>query len=410
VQEQLLACIDVGFSETSAILGQLDREGHLHVVGATRVPTHGVARGGITDMDEAAHSIATVVERLHQLTGQSITSAYFSLTGTHIDSCNQRGTVAITPGDRDINIDDIQRVLDIAGAVTLKPDLIPLMIIPRTYAIDGQGGIKNPIGMSGHRLEVEAHIISGLASAHRNLLKCATLAGIEVEDVVVAPLASAEAVLSPGEREMGAILIDIGGNTADIAAFADGGIWRTAMLPFGGQRVTADISYVLRLPLVTAEALKLAYGNALPQRIPENETIDLALVQPGFQRTINRRYLASIIHACIDEILIMIRDKLRESGNDRIFAGGVVLTGGTAELPGIVELAEHIFEAPVRIGKPHSLYGTTETIVHPSFATAVGLLRFQEQAILDGMLRARNERTPWQQFADHLRHFFPFGN
>ena len=381
VQAQIVASVDIGSSKTAVVVGQIDREHHLHIVGASQVPTYGIKRGGIINMDEASSTIATALERAAHLTNQRIATAYFSITGQHIESVNHKGAIAITPSDRDIDATDVRRALDVAGAIPLDPSRLIMAIMPRMYTVDSQDGIKNPLGMSGHRLEVEAHIVSGASSAHRNLLKCAERAHIEVEDVVVAPLASAEAVLAPSERDMGTVMIDIGGGTTDIAVFADGGVWRTFMLPLGGALITDDIAYALRLPTPVAEALKIMYGVSTLDRVDPKEMIELGQFLPNCQEVVARRTLATIIQPRVEEMLTLIRDEIRRSGRERVLAGGVVLTGGTAELAGITETAATIFNAPVRIGAPHSLYGMTDAIIKPAYATAVGLLRWHEQAI-----------------------------
>ncbi len=408
MQEQIIASVDIGTSKTAVVVGQIDRERHLHIVGACQVPTHGIKRGGIVNMDEVASTIATAIDHTAHLTSQHLTGAYFSMTGTHIDSCNHSGAIAITPADRDIDIGDVRRVIDVAGAIPLDPNRLIMAITPRTYTVDSQDGIKNPLGMSGHRLEVEAHIVTGASSAHRNLLRCAERAHITVEDVIVSPLASAEAVLAPGERELGTVLIDIGAGTSDIAIYADGGVWRTLMMPLGGRLITDDVAYALRLPTPVAEALKITYGSAMPARIDPEEMIELGQFLPNCPEVVARRTLASVIQPRIEEMLIFICDEVRRSGRERIFAGGVVLTGGTAELAGITELAAEVFNAPVRIGAPHSLYGMTDAIVKPAYATAIGLLRWHEQALCNAMYDAqpRGFFARPRSWLSGLRHLF----
>lgn len=386
VHEQVIASVDVGSVKTAVVVGQIDRDRHLHILGASQAPTFGMKRGGVVNMDEVANAIAVALERVAHLTGQRLTSAYFSISGNHIASTNHTGAVAITPTDRDIDAADVKHVLDVAGAIPLEAHRLIVAVMPRAYRIDGQDSIKNPIGMSGFRLEVEAHVVTGAQSAYRNLLKCAERAHIEVEDIVVGSLAAAEAVLAPSERDLGTVLIDIGGGTADIAIFADGGVWRTLTLPLGGSLITDDIAYGLRLPMPVAEALKTQYGAATPDRIAATEMVELGQFLPNCQEVVARRTLASIIQPRIEEMLTMIRDEVSRSGRDRLLAGGVVLTGGTAELAGITEVAAQIFDAPVRIGAPHSLDGVTETIVQPAFAAAVGLLRWHENALAGDVL------------------------
>ncbi len=381
MREQILAGVDVGTTKTAVVLGQIDRERRLQIRGMAETPTQGMRRGGITNMDEVANSIAVALERAAQMTGVRPTTVYCAITGPHMESCNHRGAVAITPAHRDIDAEDVAHVLDVAGAIPLDPNRMILAVLPRMYLIDGQDGIKNPLGMTGYRLEAEAHVVTGALSAYRNLLKCAERARLAVDDVVVAPLASAEAVLAPSERDLGVTLIDLGGGTADVAMYVDGGVWRTFMLPLGGQFITDDIAYALRLPIPIAEALKIHYGVAIPARVGADETISLGQFLPNCQEAISRRALGDIIHARAEEILTLLRDEIRRSGRERAFAGGVVLTGGTAELVGITDLAAQIFDAPVRLGTPHSLYGATENLIRPSYATAVGLLRWHEQVL-----------------------------
>ena len=399
MREQLLASVDIGSTKTAVVVGQFDREQHLHILGAVQVPTYGMKRGGIIHMDEVANSISVALERSSHLVGRRPMSVYCSMTGGHIESTNHRGAVAITPMNRDIDTQDVARVLDVAGAIPLDANRMIFAVMPRTYIIDGQDGIKNPFGMSGYRLEAEAHIVTGSTSAYRNLLKCAERAHVEIEDVVVSALASAEAVLAPSEREAGTVLIDIGGETADVAIFADGGVWRTFMLPLGGNLITDDIGHGLRVPAPVAEALKTQYGAATPNRIPPQENIDLGQFLPNCHEVVARRTLATIIHARTEEMLLLIRDEVHRTGRERVLAGGVVLTGGTAELAGITEIAAQVFDAPVRIGAPHSLYGVTDSIIHPAFATAVGLLRWQEQAL--AIMPRGGQRNPlaamWQR-------------
>lgn len=379
MRDYLIAGVDPGATKTAVVVGQITPERHLHILGAAQSPTQGMRRGGITDIDEVANSIAVTLDRVMHLTGQRIPSAYFSITGAHLESSNHRGAVAITPTERDIAMADVQHVVEVAGAIPLEANRMILVVAPRTFMVDGQDGIKNPTGMSGYRLEVDAHIVTGSTAAYRNLVKCAERAHIAAEDVIVAPLASAQAVLSPSEREQGVVLIDLGGGTADVAIFVNGEAWRTFMMPLGGSLITDDIAYALRLPAPIAEEIKLHYGVATPARIPPEELIDLSQFLPNCQQVVPRRALANLIFPRVEEMLTLIRDEVHRSGHQHALATGVVLTGGTASLPGIVEIAAQVFDAPVRVGTPHSLYGVTDMVLNPAFATAIGLLRWHEQ-------------------------------
>lgn len=401
----MVAGIDIGSQKIAVIIAHIDRQGRMQILAASQAPSSGMRRGGITNLDEVANSLVVAQERASHLANTPITSAYCSITGAHISSLNHRGTIAITPADRDIALHDVERVLDLAGTIQLEAERQIIAVMPRTFLIDGQDGIKNPIGMSGHRLEVEAHVVTGAISAYRNLMKCAARAKLEIEELVVSSLASAEAVLAPSEREMGTVLIDLGAGTADVAIFVDGGVWRTFMLPLGGQLITDDIAYGLRLPTPIAEELKKQFGSAVPGRIPPTEMIELSQYLPNCHEVIARRTLASIIAPRTEEIFQLIASEIARSGHDRLMAGGVVLTGGSAELAGITDLASEVFDAPVRIGAPHSLYGATSSVLKPGFATAVGLLRWHE-----GMLGAMPQHPMsfggWSALWGTLRRFF----
>ncbi len=406
VREHFVAGVDVGSQNITVVIGQIDRQGHMHIVGAAQAPSFGMKRGGIINLDEVVNALSVALERAAHLISHPLKTAYFSVTGAHVESGNHRGAVAITPSNRDIDFDDVQRVLDGAGAIPLDAERQIIAIMPRIYAIDGQEGIKNPIGMSGHRLEVEAHIVTGAISAYRNWMKVAARAHIEIEDFVLASLASAEAVLAPSEREMGTVLIDLGAGTADVAIYADGGVWRTFMSPLGGQLITDDVAYGLRLPTPIAEEIKKHYGSALPRRVDPDETIELSQFLPNCQEVVKRRALASIIAPRAEEMLTLIGTEIKRSGRERLLAGGVVLTGGTADLAGITDLASEVFDAPVRIGAPHSLYGATANVAAPSFATAVGLLRWHEQ-MLGGT--ASSQSSPFgglESWFAGIRHIF----
>ncbi len=371
----------------------IDRENQLRILAASQVPARGVKRGGITNIEDVSQGMVELTERVEQLSNQKITHIYLSMTGKHIESYNHTGAVAISPAERDISLDDVTRVIDVAGSVPLENNRSILAVIPRTYIIDGQDGIKNPVGMSGHRLEVEALIISGISSLQHNLVKCANAAHLQADDIVVSALASAEAVLSPGEREMGVIMVDIGAGTSDVAVFVEGGPLRTFSLELGGNLISDDIAYALRLPAQIAESIKVSYGSTFYPPIPEDEMIDLNTFMSDCHEVLPRRVLAEkIIYPRVEEMLVKIRDEIRRTHQDKFHTSGVVLTGGSAQLVGIAEVASRIFEAPVRIGAPHSLYGASDSILNPAYSTVIGLLRWQQQALAQGMFDDSNKR------------------
>lgn len=376
MQERVIVGIDVGTTKICVLVGELDRDGKLNIVGVGTCPSQGLRRGVVVNIEETVTSIAAALDRAERLSGKKITTAYVGITGSHITSENSKGSVAITPSHRDIVQNDISRAIEVARAIAIPANREVIHVIPRGYVVDGQEGIKNPIGMSGFRLEVETHIITGAVSSIQNLIKCVQKAHVEIEDLVLEPLASSEAVLVEGETDLGVALVDIGGGTTDVAVFADGAIWHTVALPIGGNLITSDIAVGLRLPLGVAEELKVTYGHCDPSKIAEDDMIDLSQFMPDCNDLVPRKLLAEIIYYRVEELLEMVRDELRKSGYDGLLPAGVVLTGGTAELPGILELASETLDLPARVGVPLGLYGLADSLSRPAYATAVGLLQW----------------------------------
>jgi len=374
VQERVIVGIDVGTTKICALVGELDRDGKLNIVGVGTCPSQGLRRGVVVNIEETVTSIAAALDRAERLSGKKIKSAYVSITGSHIASENSKGFVAITPSHRDIEENDISRAFEVARAIAMPASREIIHVIPRGYVIDGQEGIKNPIGMSGFRLEVETHIITGAVSSIYNLMKCVDKAHIDIEDRVLAPLASGAAVLDDGETDLGVALADIGAGTTDIAVYVDGAIWHTVALPIGGNLITSDIAIGLRLPVGIAEELKITYGHCDPSAIDEDDMIDLSQFMPDCDDLVPRKLLAEIIQARVEELFCLVREELRKSGYDGLLPAGIVITGGTAELPGILEMAGQILDLPVRIGSPLGLHGIADSINRPAYSTAVGLL------------------------------------
>ncbi|MBO0795259.1 MAG: cell division protein FtsA [Ktedonobacteraceae bacterium] len=374
MQERVIVGIDVGTTKICVLVGELDRDGKLNIVGVGTCPSQGLRRGVVVNIEETVTSIAAALDRAERLSGKKIDAAYVGIAGNHIDSENSKGFVAISPSHRDIVQNDISRAIEVARAIAIPANREVIHVIPRGYVVDGQEGIKNPIGMSGFRLEVETHIITGAVSSIHNLIKCLHRAHVEIEDLVLEPLASSEAVLADGETDLGVVLVDIGGGTTDIAVFADGAIWQTVILPIGGNLITSDIAIGLRLPLGVAEELKVTFGHCDPESIDENDMIDLAHFMPDCNDLVPRKLLAEIIQARVEELFSMVHEEIKKSGYDGLLPAGVVITGGTAELPGILELAGQTLEMPSRVGAPLGLHGLADSINRPAYATAVGLL------------------------------------
>jgi cell division protein FtsA len=376
VQERVIVGIDVGTTKICVLVGELDRDGKLNIVGVGTCPSQGLRRGVVVNIEETVTSIAAALDRAERLSGKKITTAYVGIAGSHISSENSKGFVAISPSDRDIVQNDISRAIEVARAIAIPANREVIHVIPRGYVVDGQEGIKNPIGMSGFRLEVETHIITGAVSSIHNLIKCVHKARVEIEDLVLEPLASSEAVLADGETDLGVALVDIGGGTSDVAVFSDGAIWHTMVLPIGGNLVTNDIAIGLRLPFGVAEELKVTYGHCDPSAIAEDDMIDLAQFMPGCDDLVPRKLLAEIIQARMEELFEIIREEISKSGYDGLLPAGLVITGGAAEVPGIQALAGQILDLPTRIGTPLGLHGLADSISRPAYATAVGLLQW----------------------------------
>jgi cell division protein FtsA len=374
VQERVIVGIDVGTSTICVLVGELDRDGKLNIVGIGTSPSQGLRRGVVVNIEETVTSIATALDRAARLSGKPITSAYIGIAGSHIASENSKGSVAISPSQRDIVQDDVNRAIEVARAIAIPANRELIHVIPRGYVVDGQEGIRNPIGMAGFRLEVETHIITGTMSSIRNLIKCVHEAQVEIEGLILAPLASGEAVLTKGETDLGVALVDIGGGTTDVAIFTEGAIWHTVVLPIGGNLITNDIAIGLRLPFGLAEALKVTYGHCDPSLIAEDDMIDLSQYMPDCNELVPRKLLAQIIQARVEEIFEMVHEEIKKSGSDGLLSAGLIVTGGSAELPGILDVAAQVLDLPVRLGTPISLKGLTDSISRPAYATAVGLL------------------------------------
>ncbi|MGB9722857.1 MAG: cell division protein FtsA [Chloroflexia bacterium] len=372
--------IDVGTTKVVTLVGEQGPDGQINILGVGLTPSKGIKKGIVVNVEEAVTSIVASVEKAERLSGYRIGSAYVGVAGGHIQAINSRGVVAIPRADREITAADLARALDAARAIAIPTQREIIHVIPRSYIVDGQEGIRDPIGLSGFRLEVEAHIVTGAVTAIQNLIKCVQRAGVEIDDLVLQPLASSEAVLSEAEKEMGVILVDCGGGTTDVAIFIDGSIWHTVVLPVGGNHISNDIAIVLRTPFDVAEYLKIRHGQARPAsddgRNPEDDQIEVESFSGGRRRQVSRTLLHQVIEARVEEIFQMLRAEVRRVGYEGLLPAGVVLTGGTALLPGIEDVAREVLNLPVRIGIPTHLGGLADTIDSPAYATGVGLLRW----------------------------------
>lgn len=370
-EEELLVGLDVGTTKICVVVGKIS-DGKVHIVGIGSHPSTGLRKGMVVNMDSTVTSIKKAVEEAELMAGIKIDSCLAGIAGAHIKSFNSNGVVAIK--DKEVRLDDISRAIDAAKAVAIPADRELLHVIPQEYIVDDQDGIKEPIGITGVRLEVKVHIVTGSVSSAQNIVKCCKLAGLSVDDIVLGQLASSEATVAPEEKEIGVALVDIGGGTSDIAVFANGAIKYTSVLPFGGNNITNDIAIGLRTPLEEAEKIKKKYGSAFSGAIGDNETIEVPSVGGRKPRTLSRKTLADIIEPRVEEISSMIYEELRKSGSEKVLASGVVLTGGCSNLEGLPELVEHVFNLPARRGYPMGVGGLVDVVNNPIYATGVGLL------------------------------------
>ncbi len=373
-EKNLIVGLDIGTSKVVAIVGEINPEGGVEIIGIGSHPSRGLKKGTVVNIESTVQSIQRAVEEAELMAGCQIHSVYAGIAGSHIRSLNSHGIVAIR--DKEVTQGDVDRVLDAARAVAIPADQKVLHTLPQEYIIDNQEGIKEPIGMSGVRLEAKVHMVTGAVSAAQNIVKCVRRCGLEVDDIILEQLASSYAVLTEDEKELGVCLVDIGGGTTDIAVFTDGAIRHTAVIPIAGDQVTNDIAVALRTPTQNAEEIKLKYACALTQLATSEETIEVPGVGERESRRLARKVLAEVVEPRYEELFMLIQAELRRSGFEELCASGVVLTGGCSKIEGAVELAEEIFHMPVRLGVPQATTGLADVVRNPIYATGVGLLLF----------------------------------
>ncbi len=373
----MIVGLDIGTSKVAAIVGELNEDGEIEVIGLGSHPSRGLKKGVVVNLETTVQSIQRTIEEAELMAGCRIHSVYAGIAGSHISSMNSHGIVAIK--DKEVSQSDVDRVIDSARAVAIPADQKILHILPQEFVIDRQEGIKEPIGMSGIRLEARVHIVTGAVSAAQNIVKCIRRCGLEVEDIILEQLASCSAVLTEDEKDLGVCLVDIGGGTTDIAVFTDGAIRHTAVIPIAGDQVTNDIAVALRTPTQHAEEIKIKHACALTQLAKLEETIEVPSIGERPTRQISKLNLAEIVEPRYEELLLLVQAELRRSGFEDLIAAGIVLSGGSARVEGLVELAEEIFHMPVRMGIPQYVTGLNDVVRNPVYATGVGLLLFGKQ-------------------------------
>ncbi|WP_455196353.1 cell division protein FtsA [Kaarinaea lacus] len=372
--QNLMVGLDIGTSKIGAIVADIGPNGEIEVIGIGSHPSKGLKKGVVVNIESTTQSIQRAVEEAELMAGCQIDSVFAGIAGSHIQSLNSHGIVAIR--DKEVTQADVDRVIDAAKAVAIPADQRLLHVIPQEFIIDDQDGIKEPVGMCGVRLEAKVHLVTGAVSAAQNIVKCVRRCGLEVDDIILEQLASSYAVLTEDEKELGVCLVDIGGGTTDIAVFTEGAIRHTAVIPIAGDQITNDIAVALRTPTQYAEDIKKKYACALTQLASPDESIEVPSVGDRPPRRLARQTLAEVVEPRYEELLTLVQNELRRSGFEDLCAAGVVLTGGCSKMEGVIDLAEEVFHVPVRLGMPSNVSGLVDVVRNPIYATGVGLLLY----------------------------------
>ncbi len=376
-EKKLIVGLDIGTSKVVAIVGEVNASDQIDIIGIGSHPSRGLKKGVVVNIESTVQSIQRAVEEAELMAGCQIHSVFTGIAGSHIKSLNSHGIVAIR--DQEVNAQDVERVIDAAKAVAIPADQKILHVLPQEFVIDNQEGIREPIGMSGVRLEAKVHMVTGAVSAAQNIVKCVRRCGLDTDDIILEQLASSYSVLTEDEKELGVCLVDIGGGTTDIAIFTEGAIRHTAVIPIAGDQVTNDIAVALRTPTQHAEDIKIKYACALRQLTSLEDTIEVPGVGERAPRRLSRQTLAEVVEPRYEELFNLIQAELRRSGFEEIIPAGIVLTGGSSKMEGLIELAEEVFHMPVRLGMPQYVKGLADVVRNPIYATGVGLLLYGHQ-------------------------------
>jgi cell division protein FtsA len=401
--KKLVVGLDIGTSKIAAIVAEIKPEGGLEIIGMGNCPAKGLKKGVVVNIETTVQAIQRALEEAELMADCKIKDVYTGIAGSHIKSFNSQGMVAIK--DKEVGQQDIDRVIETAKAVQIPNDQQILHILNQEFIIDGQEDVREPLGMSGVRLEVKVHIVTGAVSAAQNIIKCVRRCGLEVSDLILQPLASAMAVVSEDEKDLGVALVDIGGGTTDLAIFTHGAIRHTAVIPIAGDQITNDIAMALRTPTKDAEDLKQRYGCSLSQLADPQQMIEVPGIGERGSRELSRKTLAEVIEPRVEELYSLVQAELRRSGYEELLSSGIVITGGSSLMQGMVELGEEIFHMPVRVGVPHYNGALAEVVKHPRYSTAVGLL-------VAGMQQHRQRElahlhiSSFQQLVDRMKAWF----
>jgi cell division protein FtsA len=409
-REAVIAAIDVGTSKVVALIAEISTDGGLSIIGKGAPASSGLKKGVVVNIDQTVASIASALEQAERTSGVRIESAFVAVGGSHIESLNSHGAVAVSGHDKEVSREDEERAIDVARAVSIPSNREILDVITRGYTVDGQEGVKDPLGMSATRLEVDAHIVTGSVSAIQNLSKCVAQAGIRIEQKVPTPLAAAEAVLTDTERDLGVAVADIGAGTTSLALFMDGWPFHTAVLPIGGNNVTNDLMIGLKTSLQVAEDVKINHGCASLRAVAPEELITVSVFGEEQGRTIQRAEVCDIIEARMRELFEQLGAQIADAGRGGILPAGIVLTGGGAQLAGVAELGREVLQMPVRVAGPSGVGGLVDHLLTPAFSTSIGLLRLWEREFRQGE-PGRYESAPaggaLGRLRDWVRNLFP---
>lgn len=399
-RDEIVVGLDIGTTKIACIIGEVTPDGGVDIIGIGSHPSTGLRKGVVINIDATISSIKKAVEEAELMAGVEVNTVYAGIAGGHIKGFNSQGVVAVK--DREIKQQDLARVVDAASAVAIPMDREVIHVIPQEYVVDNQDGIKDPLGMSGVRLEAKVHIVTASVTSAQNIIRCANACGLHVGDIVLEQLASADAVLSEDEKELGVALVDIGGGTTDIAIFSQGSIVHTAVLAIGGNHLTNDIAVGLRTPMAEAERIKHTYGCALASHVGPEETVEVPSVGGRPPRILSRQILSEIIEPRVEEIFAFVAREIIDSGYEDLLAGGVVITGGSTVLDRMPELAEEVLGMPVRRGMPHGVGGLVDVVRHPRYATGVGLVRYGLKNQDKNLFRVREENL-YQKVSSRMK-------
>jgi cell division protein FtsA len=405
-ESDLIVGIDIGTTKICAIVAEENEDGRLDVIGIGTSPSRGLRKGVVVNIDTTVDSIKRALEEAELMAGVDIHSVFVGIAGGHIKGLNSRGVIAISGRNREVTPGDVERVIDAAKAVALPVDREVIHVLPQEFIIDDQGGIKEPVGMSGVRLEAEVHIVTGAVTSAQNIIKCCNRAGLEVQDIVLQQLASSLSTLTPDERELGVILVDIGGGTSDIAVFVEGSIWHTAVLALGGDQITNDIAIGLRTPSHEAEEVKKKHGCALASLIPADQTLEVPSVGGRRPRLLSRQTLCEVIQPRVEEIFSLVDREVRRAGYGEHCAAGMVVTGGASIMEGVPELGEQVLDLPVRRGLPTGVGGLTDVVASPIYATGVGLALYGAQNRHQRKFRRVAEHAMFNRVVERMKEWF----